>query len=84
MKGMATVQLLKQLELHTGRRVYELFDLIGAPLLKSAACLAQPCLAMLLPLRPPTACRLAPRASPRLQWAPAPAGCWRWPWACAA
>lgn len=30
MKGMATVRLLRQLERHTGRRIHELFDLIGA------------------------------------------------------
>lgn len=29
MKGMATVRLLKELERHTGRRIHELFDLIG-------------------------------------------------------
>lgn len=29
MKGMATVRLLRELERHTGRRIWELFDLIG-------------------------------------------------------
>lgn len=29
MKGMATVRLLRELERHTGKRVWELFDLIG-------------------------------------------------------
>lgn len=29
MKGMATVRLLKELERHTGRRIHELFDLVG-------------------------------------------------------
>lgn len=29
MKGMATVRLLRELERHTGKRIWELFDLIG-------------------------------------------------------
>ena len=29
MKGMATVRHLRELERHTGRRIHELFDLIG-------------------------------------------------------
>ena len=29
MKGMAAVQLLRELERHSGKRIHELFDLIG-------------------------------------------------------
>lgn len=29
MKGMATVQILKQIEQGTGKRIHEMFDLIG-------------------------------------------------------
>lgn len=29
MKGLATVRLLAELERHTGKRIHEMFDLIG-------------------------------------------------------
>lgn len=45
MKGMATVRLLRELERHTGKRIWELFDLIGKDIyrLKRRAAVAGSC-----------------------------------------
>ena len=38
MKGMAAVQLLRELERHSGKRIHELFDLIGEQQQEAAGC----------------------------------------------
>ena len=93
MKGMATVRLLREMERHTGKRIHELFDLIGGS--------AWPPGCRLVGHRSPehllgrregrctdarlhlARSRTVPAASSRAQWAPARAACWLWPLACA-
>lgn len=83
MKGLATVRLLRELERHTGKRIYEMFDLIGTPPWPWGCphCPMHPASTQQRELTSTCAgcrCRLA-----RLQWALAQVGCWRWRWACA-
>ena len=87
MKGMATVRLLRELERHTGKAVWELFDLIGAR--EGQAYGAGRWHGVGPPVaahygRWLTAPASAPPCRPLLQSAPARAACWRWRWGCGA